>query len=91
MSKENTATLSSLRSYSRGLVNRLHGAEVQQVKADVEALDKAAVRAADDLPAEVTARVGAIALGARRLQAVSGGMRFEGQASLRAAGDEEAQ
>lgn len=73
-------TLSSLRSYGRGLINRLNGAEMQTVRKDVDAAEKAAQDAGDDLAAEVRARMLPIGTGADRLRALAGGDRFEGKA-----------
>ncbi|MDA0766624.1 MAG: MotA/TolQ/ExbB proton channel family protein [Verrucomicrobia bacterium] len=73
-------TLSSLRSYSRGLVNRLNGAEMQSVKEELEAGEQAAQAAGEDLSGEVSARVGSIGVGAERLKKISGGSIFEGKA-----------
>jgi len=73
-------TLSSLRSYSRGLVNRLNGAEMQSEKKRIEEGEKAAQAAEDDLSEEVKARMSSIELGARRLKSLSDGSLFAGKA-----------
>lgn len=73
-------TLSSLRSYGRGLINRLSGAEMQTVKKDIDAAAQAAQAAEDELAEEVQARIIPIGIGAERLQGLAGGELFDGKA-----------
>jgi biopolymer transport protein ExbB len=64
--------------YAKGFLNRVQPAEVQLYEEEVEARREDAANE-DDLAKEMETRLQALLLGARRLQEVAGGQRFEGR------------
>lgn len=72
-------TRNVLDGYAKGFLNRVQAAEVQLYDEQVEAARDAAGRQ-DVLAREMEERLQALVLGAKRLQEVAGGSRFEGRA-----------
>jgi hypothetical protein len=64
--------------YAKGFLNRVQPAEVQLYEEEVEARREDAANE-DDLAKEMETRLQALMLGAKRLQVVAGGQRFEGR------------
>lgn len=71
-------TRNVLDGYAKGFLNRVQPAEVQLYQADVEKQRDEAANS-ENLANEMEARLAALTLGARRLQAIAGGQRFEGK------------
>lgn len=73
-------TLSSLRSFGSGMKDRIHPAEKQDFGNKLKKRLELANTAGDNLVAEIERRLFMLHLSADRLQAVSGGQRFDGSA-----------
>ena len=71
-------TRNVLDGYAKGFLNRVQPAEVQLYQERVEAARQDAANE-KNLAKEMEARLEALLVGARRLQAVAGGQRFEGR------------
>lgn len=69
-----------LNQYSKALVTRLHPAENQLYREQVEGIDQKAVSAAEDPVAEIAERAKVLRIGLDRLGMVAGGHAFEGKA-----------
>jgi len=73
-----------LAQYSKAIISRLHPAESQLYKQQIEGLDQSAIAAATDPKTAVSERFKILETGLKRLSAVAGGHRFEGKALARA-------
>ncbi|RYD32033.1 MAG: hypothetical protein EOP87_13585 [Verrucomicrobiaceae bacterium] len=74
-----------LNQYAKAILTRLHPAENQLYKQDLESRDqKAAAAATDDPRTEIVERSGIVHAGLARLATLAGGHRFEGKALGRA-------
>ena len=73
-------TLSTLRSFGSSMKDRIHPAEKQGFGVELEGRRKAADDSTDDMVKEVQARLALLHLSAERLQRISGGDRFKGDA-----------
>jgi biopolymer transport protein ExbB len=69
-----------LSQYGKALATRLHPAENQLHRDELESIDQRAESLADDPRAQIIERARALELGLERLGAVAGGQRFEGKA-----------
>lgn len=69
-----------LRQYGDNLSNRLHAAENQLYRDDLEAASEAALAAKDDPKLEIEQRLQALEVGLARLPKLAGGHRFDGKA-----------
>lgn len=72
-------TRNVLDGYLKGFLNRVQSAEVQVYQGAVENSRSAAAQE-EDLAQEMVARLQALTIGAKRLQELAGGQRFEGRA-----------
>jgi biopolymer transport protein ExbB/TolQ len=73
-----------LNQYAKAIITRLHPAESQLYKTEIESLDQKATAATGDPKAEVIERAKILETGIKRLAAIAGGQRFEGKALGRA-------
>jgi biopolymer transport protein ExbB len=73
-----------LNQYAKAIVTRLHPAESQLYKQQIESLDQKATAATGDPKSEMIERAKIVATGIARLAAIAGGQRFEGKALGRA-------
>ncbi|RYD61981.1 MAG: hypothetical protein EOP83_15765 [Verrucomicrobiaceae bacterium] len=69
-----------LNQYGKAIVSRLHPAEYQLYRAEIESLDQKATASAQDPKAEVAERFKILEIGIKRLSAIAGGSKFEGKA-----------
>jgi biopolymer transport protein ExbB/TolQ len=69
-----------LNQYAKAIISRLHPAESQLYKKDIESRDQRATAATGDPTAEVTERCMILETGIKRLSAIAGGHRFDGKA-----------
>ena len=69
-----------LNQYAKALVTRLHPAENQRFRQEIDELDQRATSSTDDPKAELAGRARILELGIDRLGQVAGGLRFEGKA-----------
>ena len=73
-----------LNQYAKAILTRLHPAENQLYKQDLEGRDQKAAAATDDPRTEILERSGIVHAGLARLATLAGGHRFEGKALGRA-------
>jgi biopolymer transport protein ExbB/TolQ len=73
-----------LNQYGKAVVSRLHPAEHQLYRTEIESLDQRATASAQDPKAEVEERFKILNIGIKRLSAIAGGSKFEGKALGRA-------
>ena len=66
--------------YSKALVTRLHPAENQVFRSEIESLDQKAAAATGDPKTEIAQRLKVLELGINRLSSVAGGHSFQGKA-----------
>jgi biopolymer transport protein ExbB len=66
--------------YSKAFVTRLHPAENQLYRENVESTDQKAASASDDPKVELTERLKALEIGINRIGEIAGGHRFDGKA-----------
>lgn len=66
--------------YSKAFVTRLHPAENQLYRENVESIDQKAASASDDPKVELVERVKALEIGINRIGEIAGGHRFDGKA-----------
>jgi len=66
--------------YSKAFVTRLHPAENQLYRENVESSDQKAASASDDPKVELTERLKALEIGINRIGEIAGGHRFDGKA-----------
>ena len=71
-------TRNVLDGYAKGFLNRVQAAEIQNYQSQVEAAREDAANE-ENLGQEMQARLQALMVGAKRLQEVAGGQRFEGR------------
>jgi len=69
-----------LRQYGDNLTNRLHAAENQLYREDLQSISEAALAAKDDPKKEMEERLRALEIGLKRLPELAGGQRFKGKA-----------
>ena len=69
-----------LNQYAKAIISRLHPAESQLYKTEIETLDQKATAATGDPVAEVMDRCKIMETGIKRLSAIAGGHRFDGKA-----------
>ena len=69
-----------LNQYAKAIISRLHPAESQLYKTEIETLDQKATAATGDPVAEVIDRSKIMETGIKRLSAIAGGHRFDGKA-----------
>jgi len=69
-----------LNQYGKAVVSRLHPAEHQLYRTEIEALDQKATASAQDPKAEVAERFKILEIGLKRLSVIAGGSKFEGKA-----------
>jgi biopolymer transport protein ExbB/TolQ len=69
-----------LNQYAKAIISRLHPAESQLYKTEIETLDQKATAATGDPVAEVMDRCKIVETGIKRLSAIAGGHRFDGKA-----------
>ena len=69
-----------LNQYAKAIISRLHPAESQLYKKEIETLDQKATAATGDPVAEVMDRCKIMETGIKRLSAIAGGHRFDGKA-----------
>jgi biopolymer transport protein ExbB/TolQ len=69
-----------LAQYAKAIVSRLHPAEFQLYRTEIESLDQKAASATNDLSVELQERLKIIAAGIGRIEKASGGYPYEGKA-----------
>ena len=73
-----------LNQYAKAIVTRLHPAEGQFLKGEIESHDQKAANATNDPRSEITERMQILQIGAKRLAELAGGSRIDGKALGRA-------
>jgi biopolymer transport protein ExbB/TolQ len=73
-----------LNQYGKAIVSRLHPAEHQLYRTEIEALDQKATASVQDPKLEVSERFKILDIGIKRLSAIAGGSKFDGKALGRA-------
>jgi biopolymer transport protein ExbB/TolQ len=73
-----------LNQYAKAIITRLHPAEVQFLKQEIDSHDQKAANATGDPRAEIAERTTILQLGVKRLAELAGGRRIEGKALGRA-------
>lgn len=69
-----------LSQYAKALISRLHPAEHQLYRSQIEALDQKAAAAVNDPKTQISERLAVVEAGVKRLTEIAGGRKFDGKA-----------
>ena len=75
-----TYTSGLLSQYAKAIITRIHPAEYQLYRTEIEGLDQKASTSVNDPKAELTERLTILGKGLARLSAIAGGQRYAGKA-----------